>query len=103
ILHTFAGPDGADPASGLVQSQSGVLYGTTQLGGTTGHGTVFALTPPASPGGNWTEAVLHNFTGGSDGAYPNGLVLGPDGVFYGTTGYGGTGTSGHGTVFALMP
>src|ERR1022692_2274455 len=30
-------------------------------------------------GGGWLEAPLHNFTGGSDGAFPNtGIVIGSD-------------------------
>jgi hypothetical protein len=46
--------------------------------------------------------VLYRFTGGADGAYPNGLTLESDGDLYGTT--GGGGTSGYaGTVFRLVP
>jgi uncharacterized repeat protein (TIGR03803 family) len=45
VLHSFgANPDGAEPYAGLVQL-SGMLYGTTSYGGTSGHGTVFALRP----------------------------------------------------------
>jgi len=102
VLHTFTGgSDGAHPFAGVVIGKGGVLYGTTNSGGTAGHGTVFSLTPPAAPGGAWTEAVLHSFTGGS-GAYPNGgVVIGGGGILYGTTYYGGT--SGLGTVFSLRP
>ena len=42
---------------------------------------------------------LYSFTGGNDGANPNGLVQGSDGSFYGTTSGGGRG--GAGTVFRL--
>jgi hypothetical protein len=55
-LHNFgSGNDGAFPHSGVVISEGGVLYGTTTYGGGTsctfGCGTVYSLTPPASPGG----------------------------------------------------
>jgi hypothetical protein len=49
----------------------GVLYGTTWLDGS-GSGTVFQLTPPASPGGAWTETTPYSFTGGSDGGQSSG-------------------------------
>ena len=60
------------------------------------------LTAPASPGGAWTEAVLHNFSGPyGDGATPEaGVVIGPGGVLYGTTLNGGTVA---GTLFSLTP
>jgi hypothetical protein len=63
-------------------------------------GTVFKLTPPATTGGTWTESVLYNFTGGSDGADPDaGLIAGASGgALYSTTHGGG---SGYGTVFEL--
>ena len=31
-------------------------------------GVVFELSPPKKKGGKWTEKVLHNFAGGTDGA-----------------------------------
>ena len=69
----------------------------------TGCGIVFALTPPAAPGGAWAETVLHSFTGqNGDGAVPQGnLAIGKNGVAYGTT--VGGGTAGQGTVFELVP
>jgi uncharacterized repeat protein (TIGR03803 family) len=46
--------------------------------------------------------VLHSFTGGSDGAYPEaGLIADAAGNLYGTTWGGGAG--GQGTVFQLDP
>ena len=53
--------------------------------------------------------VLHRFTGGADGANPQGgLVFDPAGSLYGTTTFGGVsptncGSSGCGTVFKLTP
>jgi uncharacterized repeat protein (TIGR03803 family) len=106
VLHDFAftGGDGAVPEAGVVIGTSGVLYGTTAYGGASDAGTVFSLTPPASPGGAWTETVLHDFTGGSDGRYPEaGVAMGKSGGLFGTTDLGGAGTCNCGTVFALKP
>ena len=104
VLWSFmAGSDGALPQAGLAIGSGGVLYGTTSRGGGGSNaGTVFSLIPPAPVGGAWTERVLHRFTGGSDGASPlGGLVIGKNGVLYGTTSSGGA--SNAGTVFALEP
>jgi len=116
VLYSFTGGrDGGHPLSGVVvgKGSSGqmVLYGTASSGGIEGNGTVFSLTPPALPGGAWTEAVLHAFTGGADGSGPAASVtIGPAGDIYGTTYFGGAGpctspgnAPGCGTVFALEP
>jgi hypothetical protein len=65
ILYSFqGGNDGSNPAAGLIADKAGSLYGTTRNGGSTacntgGCGTVFELSPPAAPGGQWTETVLY--------------------------------------------
>ena len=101
-LHSFTGSDGTLPYSGLISDASGALYGTTAYGGLYSEGTVFKLTPPAKPGGAWTETVLHNFTAGNDGAIPYaGLIADASGAVYGAAYYGGT--YGAGTVFKLTP
>jgi hypothetical protein len=72
-------------------------------------GTVFEVSPPATSGGAWTEAVLHSFKGGtSDGANPyyGSLIADSSGNLYGTTQGGGAsgtrcGGPGCGTVFKL--
>ena len=99
-LHSFGvftnGANGGmpGPSAGLVQGSDGNFYGTAQYGGTNGgHGTVFKI----STGGALTR--LYSFTGGNDGAGPNGVVQGSDGNFYGTTHFGGT--NGLGTVFQI--
>ena len=103
LLYFGGGSAGEYPYGGVVIGKSGVLYGTTASGGSLDLGTVFSLAPPASPGGAWTESVLHNFTGGGDGAVPYaGVVIGSGGVLYGATPAGG-GSSDFGTVFALTP
>ena len=72
VLYSFTGGrDGSLPWAPLVVGGSGELYGTTTQGGAFGHGTAFELTPPATPMGNWTERVLHHFSGeNGDGTSP---------------------------------
>ena len=86
---------GSYVAPTLVRDAAGNLYGTTINGGNmsvscngTGCGVVFQLSPTSS--GQWSETVLHTFSGGPDGGNPFGsLLLGPDGSIYGTTIRGG--------------
>ena len=113
VLYSFAGgSDGAFPVEGVIFDKAGNLYGVTQDGGGSGCfggcGTVFELTPGAD--GQWTETVLHRFTGGSDGGEPNAiLIFDSAGNLYGTTEAGGDAScdlgefAGCGTVFELMP
>jgi uncharacterized repeat protein (TIGR03803 family) len=96
VLHTFSGPDGANPFAGVVRDAAGNLYGTTVNGGQYGFGTVFELSPSGS---TWTPSVLWSFTGGSDGAYPyGGVILDGSGNLFGTTTTGGAGS---GVVFEI--
>jgi uncharacterized repeat protein (TIGR03803 family) len=101
VLHNFNSVLGL--SGGLLAGKNGVLYGATALGGSANEGTVFKLTPPARHGGApWTATRLYEFTGGSDGEYPqNALVADKAGNLYGATESGGT--SGLGTVFKLTP
>ena len=107
VLHSFTGPDGAQPFAGLIFDAAGNLYGTTRYGGNQEEGAVFKLAPTSD--GTWTESVLHSFTG-PDGAQPfAGLIFDAAGNLYGTTNYGGpagcTGETGEmcGVVFKLAP
>jgi uncharacterized repeat protein (TIGR03803 family) len=80
----------------LVQGSDGNFYGTAQVGGNWGYGTIFRITP------NGILTTLYSFTGGNDGYWPVGaLVQGSDGNLYGTTWKGGT--SGDGTIFRIAP
>jgi uncharacterized repeat protein (TIGR03803 family) len=46
VLHSFSnGSDGSNPQAGLVPDASGNLYGTTNVGGAYGYGTIFEVTP----------------------------------------------------------
>jgi uncharacterized repeat protein (TIGR03803 family) len=97
LLHVFDKTDGAGPTGALIQAADGNFYGTTQVGGANNEGTIFEVTPTG------TVTTLYSFCPQShcnDGANPYaGLILGSDGVFYGTTFNGGGGN--HGTVFSL--
>jgi len=104
VLHSFLNRDGYLPDAGVILDSSGNLYGTTGAGGDlsycTGYGcgVVFELTPKA--GGGWTESVLHEFTGASDGDDPQAsLIFDQSGNLYSTTSEGGA--YGNGTVFEL--
>jgi uncharacterized repeat protein (TIGR03803 family) len=113
ILYSFCPErpcaDGSAP-SGLIMDESGTLYGTTQTGGSSNGGTVFALIPDET-GATWTETVLYKFCSIGplcrDGKNPNaGLVMDSLGNLYGTTQMGGSPTAvllGVGTVFELTP
>jgi uncharacterized repeat protein (TIGR03803 family) len=113
-ISNFLCLDGSFPQAGLVLDAMGNLYGTTSGGGTChnspGCGVVFELSPPAFPGGAWTEDTLYSFCAigvhCSDGANPySQLIFDAAGNLYGTTSEGGTGTNGSygGTVFELSP
>ncbi len=108
VLYSFCSQtncvDGDEPQSGLVSDKAGNLYGTTYGGGAENLGTVFELSPPAVPGGTWTETVLYSFGAGGegDGAYPyGGVIFDNAGNLYGTT--ASTVSNGGGTVFELSP
>ena len=90
-LYKFkAGNDGGYPYGELV-AVNGKLYGTTDVGGTHGYGTIYQLTTSGQ------ERVVYSFKGGNDGAYPCGGVVALNGKLYGATQAGGS--TGWGTLF----
>ena len=102
VLHSFCSrsgcPDGANPASELVQATDGLFYGTTSAGilrglYKNGNGTVFSISATGD------IRTLHRFDR-SDGAGPvGGLVQATNGKFYGTTPIDGPGADG--TIFSV--
>ncbi|MGA9355161.1 MAG: choice-of-anchor tandem repeat GloVer-containing protein [Terriglobales bacterium] len=124
VPYTFTGgSDGAASAANLIADSNGNLYGTAVNGGNisssncpgqdppTGCGVVFELSPPKSGSGSWNQTVLYTFSGGSDGAYPQGgVVMDAKGNLFGTTSNGGDMSGsvcstfgGCGVVFELSP
>lgn len=103
IFNFSGGRDGGNPTAGVTMDGTGRLYGTASTGGAGGPdfgGVVFVLDPPTTPGGSWTETILHHF-GGPDGFSPVSPVVLRQGRIYGTTMLGGT--FGKGTAFVLTP
>jgi uncharacterized repeat protein (TIGR03803 family) len=105
VLYSF----GADPSNGvggstLIRDSAGNLYGVSGSGGPyqcgiSTCGIVFELSRAA--GGGWTQAILHSFGNGSDGSYPNGLMMDAAGNLYGVTESGGL--NGAGIAYELSP
>ena len=99
-LHSFSFvADGGSPRAGLILSGN-TLYGTAELGGSSGRGTVFAIN---TDGTGFTN--LYSFTQvsgsgtNSDGANPYGGLILSGNTLFGTAHNGGS--SGNGTVFSL--
>ena len=110
VIYSLTYPsDGWSPTN-VAMDRAGNLYGATAEGGYTGGhcqryfgcGTAFKL---SRQGPNWTFRTIHDFSGDVEGASPGPVVVGPNGVVYGRTEYGGTECApyGCGTVFGVRP
>ena len=102
VLYGFgSGSKGEYPETNLVPID-GQLYGNAANGGAHGMGTVFKTDPTTGK-----TSIVYSFTGGADGALPNGGLIAVGNELYGVTAYGGGGTCkagsyvGCGTVFAV--
>jgi len=101
VLYNFSDfPDASNPGGALVFDGAGNLYGTAPDGGQFAAGAVYRL---SRTNGRWSETVIHDFTGGDDGAIGG---LGPllrDGFgnLYGVTEIGGAYSAG--TVYRMRP
>jgi len=95
VLHYFTNnPDGAYLQGGVLVADDRI-YGTTDIGGTNGKGTVFAMNLDGTG-----YSKLHDFlTNGVDGIDPWADLTLSGGTLYGTTRIGGT--SGYGTIFSI--
>jgi uncharacterized repeat protein (TIGR03803 family) len=101
VLYSFCSLGHCDDGNGpdqLTLDAAGNLFGTTDLGGTKGHGTVFELS-------GTSEQVLHNFCQKkdcADGGTPVGRPAEDSlGNLYGTTQRGGK--KGGGVLYELSP
>ncbi len=102
VLYSFTGgSDGDFPSwGGLAFDAANNLYGATVLGGKYNEGTIFELSPNSD--GSWTESVLHEFTGKSEGGGPDMTpIFDALGNLYGTAVHGGA--DGCGTAFKMTP
>ncbi|MGA2902231.1 MAG: choice-of-anchor tandem repeat GloVer-containing protein [Candidatus Korobacteraceae bacterium] len=102
VIHDFSGEgDGRVPA-GVAVDSAGNLYGPAgSTGG--GPGTVFKL---AEAGSGWLLNTLYNFLGGNNGASPDEVIVGRNGILYGSAGGGVdncTGVGYCGLIFSLRP
>ena len=92
--------DGYHPRSSLTyDSKNDVFYGTTENGGRNSNGIMFSFEPKT----NLLKKVANIFSFNNNGKTPrSGLTYySNNGLFYGTTKYGGT--HGGGTVFSFEP
>jgi uncharacterized repeat protein (TIGR03803 family) len=110
LLHSFTGTsgDGMYPVANLVCDTNNTLYGVTLQGGPSGLGTIFKIN-----GDGTGYSILASFTGVSGAATGNqprgSLLIGADGMLYGTTEFGGTNANGvafrlnrNGTGYAVL-
>jgi len=112
ILYCFGGyGDGTTPYAGMIGVKN-VIYGTTYYGGTgkcssdfgNNCGIIFSFDPATKK-----ERVIYSFQGGADGELPASRLTYLNGLLYGTTAQGGSGScstsfgSGCGTVFSFDP
>jgi uncharacterized repeat protein (TIGR03803 family) len=95
VIHRFLPfPQGANPVSAVIRDAAGNFYGTTVNGGAYDQGVVYMVSPTGQ------QTVLHNFTGGTDGANPYApLARDQSGNVYGTTFAGGL--AGYGVVYEI--
>ncbi len=95
VLFNFAGTNGRSPQAPVVEASDGMLYGTTSYRRTNSYGTLFQLSKDGS-----SFVTIHDFSGATDGWYPqSALIEGDDGALYGTCTNGGI--AGQGLVFKL--
>ena len=103
VLHHFsntANKDGSGAAGTMVLAPDGNVYGTTNLGGANGDGTLWRIVTANADGAGGGFESLHSFKSAVDGKQPLNLSLGSDGFLYGITFNGGT-AGDFGTVFKV--
>lgn len=98
-LKSFNGADGIHPLASVIQDGAGVLYGTTETGGSSNQGTVFKLTPDVA--GGYIHTKLKDFNGVNGSRLSARLVQDGAGALYGASYTGGSNDGG--TVFKLTP
>ncbi len=96
VLYNFS----QNPGFSALVYLAGTIYGSTYFGGANNRGSVFTFNPATK-----AFATIFSF-GGAAGVNPNPQLLYKNGLFYGTTMYGGEGCKnlgGCGVVFSIDP
>ena len=99
VLEAFSSPTtGGNPSGALIYNgATQSLFGTCSSGGNGSAGTVYRYSLSDN-----ALTVVHHFGDATDGQYPQGgVILGSDGMLYGTTQSGGL--YGQGVIFGLDP
>jgi gliding motility-associated-like protein len=94
-LLDFAGATNGSSPGGSLILEGAYLYGLTEAGGANNLGVLFRI----KPDGTGYEKLM-DFTGTSNGSYPEGSLISDGTYLYGMTAYGGT--SDIGTVFKYL-
>ena len=102
LLHAFtaANDDGGNPGNGdLAFDSAHNIYGTTNVGGAAGLGSVYELARSQS---GWTESTVYSFDSPAQGMSSpvSGLLMDGAGNFYGTT---DPFTTPNGAIYQLVP
>lgn len=97
---SLAHSDGKIPTGDLIVNDSGLIIGTTILGGAFNDGTIFRFNPNNF---NYSTVFSFNQSGTNSGRYPRGGVIQhPNGNYYGITSEG-NGTNNFGTIYRIGP
>jgi uncharacterized repeat protein (TIGR03803 family) len=96
VLYNFTGGgDGKNEIGGLMQATDGNFYGTNNLGGASSWGVLYRITPSG------VFTVLHSFEWSTGASPQTTLLQHTNGVLYGDTAVGGTGSGGDGTFYSF--
>ena len=102
VIYNFSNAPAARLPSASLLVISNLIYGTSSQGGSADSGTVFRLAPDGSG-----FTILHNFAGpttpasNSDGGSPAAGLFFSEGLLYGDTTIGGSGSGSAGTIFQM--
>jgi uncharacterized repeat protein (TIGR03803 family) len=101
VIYTFESRGDAFCACGIAFDGDGNIVGASLDGGSNGKGTLFEI--PHNTDGSWgPDVIIHSFSGGGDGSYPQGSpALDANGNIFGMTRAGSR--NGKGVVYEFSP
>ena len=94
LQDSFAGPNGANPKAALIAAGNGLYYGTAVSGGASNKGGIFAFDSATG-----SVILKDSFTGANGSNSRAALIPAGNGLYYGTTEFGGA--SNQGAIFAF--